>query len=122
MPMGFSVPARSGSIPILRTMVVGAGADTEVSVDALEDLALAVHETAVAFLTSGATRLDLGVDAGRTSLRVSIGSDVRISPWPPPDWEDTLSGRVVSALADSVEHRADPTGPVVTLTGSRAGT
>jgi hypothetical protein len=116
MPVCVSVPARPGALPILRSMVLGAGAEIDLSVDALDDVALAVHEAAAQLVGSGATRLELGIRPDDTGLQVVLGGDVAVTPWPPEGWPDTLSGRVVCALVDRVDHAADGRGSVVTLT------
>ncbi len=115
MPVCVSVPARAGALPILRSMVLGAGAGIDLSVDALDDVALAVHESAVQLIGAGATRLELGIRPDSTGLLIVVGSDIVVTPWPPLGWPDTLSGRVVSALVDRVDHVADSHGSVVTL-------
>jgi hypothetical protein len=116
MPVCVSVPARPGALRVLRTMVLGAGADIDLSVDALDDVALAVHEAAVQLIGSGATRLELGIKPDEAGLLVVLGGDVAVTPWPPTGWPDTLSGRVVSALVDGVDHVTDSEGSAVSLT------
>ncbi len=116
MPVCVSVPARPGTLAVLRSMVLGAGADIDLSVDALDDMALAVHESAVHLIGSGATRLELGLGPDDAGLRVALGGDMAVDPWPPPGWSDTLAGRVVSALVDHVDHFTDHDGSVVALT------
>ncbi|MCB2223783.1 MAG: ATP-binding protein [Actinobacteria bacterium] len=109
-----SVPAGAALLTVVRSLVLGAGAD--LPLDLIEDVALAVDEAASAFVESGAERLDIGLDATAGDLTVVVGADVRPDPWPPSGWPDTLAGRVIGALVDGVAHRSDAVGGTVTMT------
>jgi hypothetical protein len=115
MPLCISIPAPTGALFILRTMVLTAGAELDLSVDTLDDLALAVHEVAVQLVERGANRLDMGAAPVPGGLRVMVGGDVALDSWPDPGWEHTPAGRIVCGLTGSVEHGADSIGSFAAL-------
>jgi hypothetical protein len=115
MPICLTVPGRAEALAVVRSLIVGAGADTHLPVDSLEDLALAAHETAAGLIALGARSLEIGIRPEGAKMDLAVGGDVVVAPWPPSRWADTLSGRVVEALADQVSHRVDVRGCVVVL-------
>jgi hypothetical protein len=115
MPLCVSIPAPPGALSILRAMVLTAGAELDLSIDTLDDLALAVHEMAVELVGRGARRLDMGTAPAPGGLRVMVGGDVALDPWPDAGWEDTPAGKIVCGLAGRVEHGADSIGSFAEL-------
>jgi hypothetical protein len=97
-----SVPPRTEFLSLLRTVAGGVASRMELSLDAIDDLCLAVDET-VAFLLltdRNAVRVELRFDSDDAELRATISIDSSIELWPPPGYEATLPWQVISGLTD----------------------
>lgn len=99
-----SIPARSEYIHVLRSVTAAVAGRLPLSLDDVDDLRLAVDEACARLLAlpgAPATfRLDLRTLPDR--LEVVAAVDTPTQTWPPIGFEDTLSWRVLSALAESV--------------------
>jgi serine/threonine-protein kinase RsbW len=98
-----SVPARAEHVHLLRTVTGAVAAHLALSLDDVDDLRLAVDEACARLLALPGElrtlRLDLRPMRGR--IEVVLGVDATAT-WPPGGLEDSLSWRVLGALADHV--------------------
>jgi serine/threonine-protein kinase RsbW len=97
------VPARPEFVHVLRTVTGAVAARLALSLDDVDDLRLAVDEACARLLTLDGDprtfRLDLRPLPGRLEVIVAVEAT---AAWPPTGFEDTLSWRVLGALAESV--------------------
>ena len=104
-----SVPARPDYLPVLRSTTATLGASTRLSIDAIDDLRIAVDEAfaLLAPLASGPRSATLELTSTSevviATLRVAVDPD----GWPPRDLEESLAWRVLVGLMDGVtiDHR-----------------
>lgn len=113
-----SVPPEAASVQVLRAVTASVAARSHMSFDGIEDLRLAVDEACAWLLAlrqqPGSMTLRLRPMDDRLEAVVSIDAAERT--WPPPDVEESLSWRVLSALVDTLSLEADDAGPAIRLT------
>jgi serine/threonine-protein kinase RsbW len=123
-----SVPPEAASVQVLRAVTASVAARLNMPYDGIEDLRLAVDE-ACAWLLSPrqeATSLTLRLRPMADRLEAVVSIDATDRTWPPPNPEQSLSWRVLSALVDTLSLDADASGPSIrlskrTLEPSRTG-
>ena len=114
-----AVPARAEHLHVLRTVVASVAARHGLSLDAIEDLRIAVDEACAQLLHVGGTTLTarmLGVPEG---IEVVCSSDARTDGWPPEGFDHGLAATVLLGLADTVVWEASEDGPAIRI-GKRA--
>lgn len=98
-----SVPPRAEFLALLRTVTGGVASRSQLPLDAIDDLCLAVDE-AVAFLLTtdrNAARVEMRLDPAGAELTATVGTDSPIELWPPPGYQATLPWQVISGLTDA---------------------
>jgi hypothetical protein len=113
-----SVPPRTEFIALLRTVIGGVATRMELSLDAIDDLRLAVDETMALLLTAsrGASRIEMRLDPTDAELIATVGTDEPIELWPPLGYRDTLPWQVISGLTDSAQiARSERGTPTITF-------
>ena len=112
-----SVPARSGFVGLLRSVVASAGGHLGLSLDDIEDLRLAVNEACADLLEHGpegtVLRLHLAADDGE--LTVLVWTNAEVAGWPRTDAHDRLTWRILSSLTDEATMVRSPDGPAIRL-------
>jgi serine/threonine-protein kinase RsbW len=112
-----AVPSEAASIQVLRAVTASVAARSNMSFDGIEDLRLAVDEACAWLLVGrGATAMTLRLRPMDDRLEAVVSIDTADRTWPPPDVEQSLSWRVLSALVDTLSLEADDTGPAIRLT------
>lgn len=97
------LPARPDVVHLLRAAIASAAASLDMTVDALDDLGIAVNEACAALLRlAGIERLTMRVAADGNALEARIWGDVPAETWPPPGWESSMSGHVLATLTEDV--------------------
>lgn len=113
-----SVPPRTEFLALLRTVTGGVAGRMRLPLDAIDDLRLAVDE-AVAFLLTkdrDATRIEMRLEPDDAELRVTVGTDSTVDPWPPQRSETTLAWQIISGLTDGAWiARSDRGTPTIVL-------
>jgi serine/threonine-protein kinase RsbW len=112
-----SVPAVAGHIQVLRAVTTSVAARLPIPYDGIEDLRLAVDEACAWLLARGrsATEMTLRLRPLDDRLEAEVSTDATDGPWPPPDLEQSLPWRILSALVDSLSLNTD-VGPSILLT------
>lgn len=75
------------------------------SIDRLDDLALAIDEACGALMgLAGTTAIRCAITSGEHGIHVQVaGHDAGPVSWPPPDWDDSLEAIVLDGVAENVE-------------------
>lgn len=94
------IPANAEFVHVLRSVVGSIGALADASIDAIDDLRLAVDEACAHLLASAAdaTRLWLTVRSGSGDIDVLAQLDAEPAAWPPADVAESLGWRILSGL------------------------
>ena len=111
-----SLPPSAEYLDLLRVVTCGALARLPISVDAVDDLTIAVDE-AVAFLlvsVPGADRLHLTLAVRDDRVVARVDVEAGASDFPPEGYRSTLAWEVMSGLTDGVT--IGGRGPTVELT------
>jgi serine/threonine-protein kinase RsbW len=113
-----SVPAREGSVHVLRAVTTSVAARLPIPFDGIEDLRLAVDEACAWLLARGrsATGLTLRLRPLDDRLEAEVSIDAADGPWPPPDLDKSLPWKILSALVDTLSLNSDAGGPSILLT------
>jgi serine/threonine-protein kinase RsbW len=104
-----SLPARPELMHVLRTVTAAVAARADFAVDAIEDLKIAVDETASQLLRGApATSLTFRLVVSEGSLEVIGETDAPPrGPWPPEGFERSLPWQVLTALTDETAYWED---------------
>ncbi len=105
--MRLSLPAHADYVAIARGVLLIAAGRAGITIDAAEDLALAVDEMCAALLGAGASeQLEVVVGAQAAAVTVEVAAPLE-GDWPPVDWEDGTPALILEALVDAVVFRRD---------------
>ena len=113
-----SVPPEAGYVHVLRAVTASVAARLPISIDGVEDLRLAVDEACAWLLARGRSEsgMTLRLRPLDDRLEAEVSIDVADGPWPPPDMEQSLPWRILSALVDSLTVDTDGASPSIRLT------
>ncbi len=95
-------------------MTASVAARLPIPFDGIEDLRLAVDEACAWLLARGrsASAMTLRLRPLDDRLEAEVSIDVADGPWPPPDMEQSLPWRILSALVDTLSVDTDGGRPV----------
>lgn len=113
-----TVPAMPEHLHLLRAVVSSVAARKNLSLDAIDDLQLAVDEAASFMLDlpdADELRLAVGYEEGRVVARLTIASG---SEWPPPGATGSLAWKVMEGLTDEVAFTEEEGRKVIRLAKS----
>jgi serine/threonine-protein kinase RsbW len=104
-------------VQVLRAVTASVAARMNMPYDGIEDLRLAVDEACAWLLglAREATSMTLRLRPMDDRLEAVVSIDAAERAWPPPDLEQSLSWRVLSALVDTVSLDAEASGPSIRL-------
>ena len=121
-PVEVRVPARADALRILRAVAAGVGARLDLSIDAIDELRIAVDEAATLLLrtTDDPVRLLLRLDPVGDALTVELSTDGRALVWPPDGVLDTWPWLVITGLVDEAD-LVDTGSPTVRFRTRRQG-
>jgi serine/threonine-protein kinase RsbW len=113
-----SVPARADFVHVLRSVTASVAARLDFPYDAIDDLRLAVDEACAQLLAVGSdgSELTLRMAPTATGLDVVAAIDIGVGSWPPPDAEESLAWRLITALADEARFERADDRPAVRFT------
>ena len=113
-----SVPPEAGYVHILRAVTASVAARLPISFDGVEDLRLAVDEACAWLLARGrsTSRMTLRLRPLDDRLEAEVSIDAADGPWPPPDLQQSLPWKILSALVDTLSLSTDAGGPSILLT------
>ena len=113
-----SVPPRTESIALLRTVTGGVATRMQLPLDAIDDLRLAVDEAVTLLLMTsrGASRIEMRLDPTDGELTATVGTDAPIEVWPARGYQDTLPWQIISGLTDGARMARSERGtPTITF-------
>ena len=112
------MPARADFVHILRSVTASVAARLDFPYDTIDDLRLAVDEACAQLLAVGsrASALTLRMTPTEGGLELVASVDAEGVEWPPPDAEESLPWRLMSALADTAGFVPGDNGPAIHLT------
>jgi serine/threonine-protein kinase RsbW len=112
-----SVPPEGGSVQVLRAVTASVAARMNMPFDGIEDLRLAVDEACAWLLglAREATSMTLRLRPMDDRLEAVVSIDAAGRARPPPDLEQSLSWKVLSALVDTVSLDAEASEPSIRL-------
>ena len=113
-----SVPPEAGYVHILRAVTASVAARLPIPFDGIEDLRLAVDEACAWLLARGrsSSAITLRLRPLDDRLEAEVSIDAVDGPWPPPDMEQSLPWRILSALVDALTVDTDGASPSIRLT------
>jgi serine/threonine-protein kinase RsbW len=113
-----SVPPEAGYVHVLRAVTASVAARLPISFDGIEDLRLAVDEACAWLLARGrwASAMTLRLRPLDDRLEAEVSIDVADGSWPPPDMEQSLPWRILSALVDTLSVDTDGGSPSIRVT------
>ena len=113
-----SVPPEAGYVHVLRAVTASVAARLPIPFDGIEDLRLAVDEACAWLLARGrsASAMTLRLRPLDDRLEAEVSIDVADGPWPPPDLEQSLPWKILSALVDTLSVDTDGGSPSIRLT------
>ena len=107
------VPARAEFLHVVRTVVGSVAARGNQTIDAIEDLRIAVDEACAQLLVANGTSITARVTAADDRVEVVCSTDAEVAAWPPDGVQHTLAAQVLQGLADDVAWERDGEGPAV---------
>jgi serine/threonine-protein kinase RsbW len=108
-----TVPARAEFLHVVRAVVGSVAAKRDLTVDAIEDLRIAVDEACAQLLVARGTDVTVRIAATDDGVAVVCSTDADVAQWPPEGIEHTLAAQVLQGLADEVTWERDGAGPAV---------
>ena len=113
-----SVPPEAGYVHVLRAVTASVAARLPIAFDGIEDLRLAVDEACAWLLARGrsASAMTLRLRPLDDRLEAEVSIDVADGSWPPPDMEQSLPWRILSALVDTLSVDTDGGRPSIRVT------
>ena len=113
-----SVPPAPGYVHVLRAVTASVAARLPIPFDGIEDLRLAVDEACAWLLARGrsASAMTLRLRPLDDRLEAEVSIDVADGVWPPPDMEQSLPWRILSALVDTLSVNTDGESPSIRVT------
>lgn len=113
-----SVPPEAGYVHVLRAVTASVAARLPIPFDGIEDLRLAVDEACAWLLARGrsASAMILRLRPLDDRLEAEVSIDVADGSWPPPDMEQSLPWRILSALVDTLSVDSDGGSPSIRVT------
>jgi serine/threonine-protein kinase RsbW len=114
-----TVPARAEFLHVVRTVVGSVAARHKLTIDAIEDLRIAVDEACAQLLVARGACVVVELSAGGGGIQATCSTDAEVEVWPPDGVEHSLAAQVLQGLADEVAWERTDGAPAVRV-GKRA--
>ncbi len=114
-----TVPARAEFLHVVRTVVGSVAARYDLTIDAIEDLRIAIDEACAQLLAVRGTTVTVEIAPRGDGVETVCTTDADVATWPPEGIEHSLATQVLQGLADSVAWERTAAGPSVRV-GKRA--
>jgi serine/threonine-protein kinase RsbW len=116
-----TVPARAEFLHVVRTVIGSVAARHDLTIDAIEDLRIAVDEACAQLLATRGTTITVEIGPGDGVVETVCATDAAVGAWPPDGIEHTLAAQVLRGLADSVVWELTGSGPSVRISKRSVG-
>lgn len=110
------IPARAEFLHVVRTVVGSVSVRANLTIDAIEDLRIAVDEACAQLLVAHGSTVTVTITPRGDSIEVVCATDAEVASWPPDGVQHTLAAQVLHGLADEVSWERDGEGPAVRVT------
>jgi serine/threonine-protein kinase RsbW len=97
-----TVPARAEFLHVVRTVVGSVAARHDLTIDAIEDLRIAVDEACAQLLITRGSEVTVRLQPIPDGLQAVCSTNADVAHWPPDGVEHSLASQVLQGLADSV--------------------
>jgi serine/threonine-protein kinase RsbW len=114
-----TVPARADFLHVVRTVVGSVAARNDLTIDAIEDLRIAVDEACAQLLAVRGSAVTVEIAPRPGGIETICSTDAEVAVWPPQGIQDSLAAQVLQGLSDTVAWERTPAGPSVRV-GKRA--
>jgi serine/threonine-protein kinase RsbW len=114
------VPARADVLHVVRSVVGSVAAQRDLTIDAIEDLRIAVDEACAQLIAAQGSAVTVEIEPLGDGLEAVCSTDADVAEWPPAGIERSLAAQVLRGLADAVAWERAAGGPSVRV-GKRAG-
>jgi serine/threonine-protein kinase RsbW len=114
-----TVPARAEFLHVVRTVVASVAARHDLTLDAIEDLRIAVDEACAQLLGVRGSEIAVEIAPRGDGVEAVCSTDAIVTMWPPDGVQHSLATQVLRGLADSVAWELTAAGPSVRV-GKRA--
>jgi serine/threonine-protein kinase RsbW len=116
-----TVPARAEFLHVVRTVVGSVAARHDLTIDAIEDLRIAVDEACAQLLTVRGGHVTVTIAGTEEGVETVCTTDADVAVWPPEGVQHSLATQVLQGLTDSVAWELSATGPAVRVGKRGAG-
>jgi serine/threonine-protein kinase RsbW len=114
-----SVPARAEFLHVVRTVVGSVAARHDLTIDAIEDLRIAVDEACAQLLSARGSSISVEIGPLGDGIETICSTDADVDDWPPDGIQHSLAAQVLQGLSDTVRWERSAAGPAVRV-GKRA--
>jgi serine/threonine-protein kinase RsbW len=97
-----TVPARAEFLHVVRTVVGSVAARNDLTIDAIEDLRIAVDEACAQLLIARGTELTVRLEPTPVGVQATCSTNANVPEWPPDGVEHSLASQVLQGLTDNV--------------------
>ncbi|MDP9242605.1 MAG: ATP-binding protein [Actinomycetota bacterium] len=110
-----TVPARAEFMQLLRSAVGSIAARLDFTYETIDDLRIAVDEACARILSvpGEPTSLTLRITPMQDRIEVLASTDGKAEDWPPEDFEESLTAKILDALVDEVSFERVGRSPAV---------
>lgn len=108
-----TVPARAEFLHVVRTVVGSVAARHDLTIDAIEDLRIAVDEACAQLLIARGSSVTVAISGRDDGVETVCSTDAEVSMWPPERVQHSLATQVLQGLADAVAWELTAVGPAV---------
>jgi serine/threonine-protein kinase RsbW len=116
-----TVPARAEFLHVVRTVVGSVAARHDLTIDAIEDLRIAVDEACAQLLTVRGDHVTVAISGTAEGVETVCSTDADVAVWPPDGVQHSLATQVLQGLTDSVAWELSAAGPAVRVSKRSAG-
>jgi serine/threonine-protein kinase RsbW len=116
-----TVPARAEFLHVVRTVVGSVAARHDLTIDAIEDLRIAVDEACAQLLTVRGGHVTVAISGTAEGVETVCSTDADVAMWPPEGVQHSLATQVLQGLTDSVAWELSAAGPAVRVGKRSAG-
>lgn len=111
-----TVPARAEFLHVVRTVIGSVAARNDLTIDAIEDLRIAVDEACAQLLSARGSAVTVDIVPLPDGVETVCTTDADVGVWPPDGVEHSLAAQVLRGLADAVSWELTAEGPSVRVT------